>query len=272
MVKLMKLTLGALLMAAASTAVMGQVPVVEEAKGEPLRIMCLGDSITVGYTDNPHWKVPFKFGYRSRLYTLLKGAGYHFTFVGDSPQPWNKTSGDPSHGGTYKPAFDLRDLGQDHHQGGGGAPIGALKGWVSKNKPDLILLMIGINGISKDSPARIRGLVETIVTDQPNAHLIVAQITPYADTQVAKNKLVYNYNVYIRATLVPEFAKKGHKVSTVDMYSLFLNDFNNYESPVAPGKHSNNYNHPFNEEYDLMADRWFAEIEVLGLEKGSVKQ
>ena len=122
MAKLMKLTLGALLMAAASTAVMGQVPVVEEAKDEPIRIMCLGDSITVGYTDNPHWKVPFKFGYRSRLYTLLKGAGYYFTFVGDSPQPWNKMSGDPTHGGTYKPAFDLRDLGADHHQGGGGAP------------------------------------------------------------------------------------------------------------------------------------------------------
>ncbi len=46
------------------------------AQKEPLRIMCLGDSITVGYTDNPHWKVPFKFGYRSRLYKLLKGAGY----------------------------------------------------------------------------------------------------------------------------------------------------------------------------------------------------
>ena len=267
MAKLMKLTLGALLMAVASTAVMGQVPVVEEAKAEPLRIMCLGDSITVGYTDNPHWKVPFKFGYRSRLYTLLKGAGYHFTFVGDSPQPWNKMSGDPTHGGTYKPAFDLRDLGADHHQGGGGAPIGALKGWVSKNKPDLILLMIGINGISKDSPARIRGLVETIVTDQPNAHLIVAQITPYVDTQLAKNKLVYDYNRYIRDTLVPEFANKGHKVSTVDMYSLFLTDLNNYESPVAPGKHSNNYNHPFNKEYDLMADRWFAAIEALELKQ-----
>jgi lysophospholipase L1-like esterase len=237
------------------------------AKAEPLRIMCLGDSITVGYTDNPHWKEPFKFGYRSQLYKLLKEAEYHFTFVGDSRQPWNKMSGDPSHNGTYKPKFDLRDLGQDHHQGGGGAPIGALKGWVSKSDPDLILLMIGINGISKDSPARIRGLVETIVTDQPNAHLIVAQITPYVDTQLAKNKLVYDYNIYIRDTLVPEFAKKGHKVSTVDMYSLFLTDLNNYESPVAPGKHSNNYNHPFNKEYDLMADRWFAAIEALKLKE-----
>jgi hypothetical protein len=234
-----------------------------------LRIMYLGDSITVGYTDNPHWNVPFKFGYRSRLYKLLKEAGYQFTFVGDSPQPWNKMSGDPTHGGTYKPEFDLRDLGQDHHQGGGGAPIGALKGWVSKSNPNLILLMIGINGISKDSPARIHALVETIVTENPETNLIVAQITPYVNTEAEKNKLVYDYNVYIRDTLVPDFATKGHKVSTVDMYSLFLTDRNNYESSVAPAKHSNNFNHPFNEEYDLMADRWFAAIEALGLEKNS---
>ena len=233
--------------------------------GNPLRIMCLGDSITVGYTDNPTWKVPFKFGYRSRLYKHLKQAGYNFKFVGNSPQPWNKMSGDPSHGGTYKPEFDLRDMGQDNHQGGGGAPIAALKKWVSTSSPDLILLMIGINGISEDSPARIRGLVNTIVTEKPEVHLIVAQITPYVNTQIQKNKLLYTYNIYIRDTLVPELASKGHKISTVDMYSLFLTDINNYESVVAEGKHSNNFNHPFNEEYDLMADRWFASIEKLNL-------
>lgn len=238
----------------------------------PLRIMCLGDSITVGYTDNPIWKEPFKFGYRGRLYQLLKEAGYHFTFVGDSPQPWDAQSGDPSHGGRYKPDFDLRDLGQDHHQGGRGSPIAAVKNWVSGGDPDLILLMIGINGISKHSPARIRGLVETIVSEQPGAHLIVAQITPYVDTQTEKNQLLYDYNVYIRDTLVPEFAVKGHKVSTVDMYSLFLTDCNDYESPVAPGKHSNNYNHPFNAEYELMADRWFEAIEALDLKEWRVKE
>ena len=240
-----------------------------QQSGDPLRIMCLGDSITVGYTDNPHWKVPFKFGYRSRLYTLLKKAGYDFTFVGDSPQPWDAKSGDPSYGGTYKPEFDLRDFGQDHHQGGRGSPIPALKGWVSQGDPDLVLLMIGINGISQHSPARIRSLVETIVADKPDAHLIVAQITPYVNTQPEKNQLLYDYNVYIRDTLIPSFAAKGHKVSTVDMYSLFLTDINDYESAIAPDKHSNGFNHPFNEEYDLMADRWFAAIEALELEAGS---
>jgi len=231
---------------------------------EPLRIMCLGDSITVGYTDNSVWNEPFKFGYRGRLYTLLEQAGYNFQFVGNSPQPWNKLSGDPTHGGTYKPEFDLRDIGQDNHQGGLGAPIPALKGWLAAGDPDLILLMIGINGISEQSPERIRSLVETIVTDKPDAHLIVAQITPYVNTQTEKNKLLYDYNVYIRDSLVPGFAAKGHKVSTVDMYSIFLMDSNDYESAVAPGKHSNNYNHPYNAGYDLMAERWFAAIEALG--------
>ena len=228
-----------------------------------MRIICLGDSITVGYTDNPHWKEPFKFGYRSKLYTLLEKAGYHFTFVGDSPQPWSNASGDPTHGGTVKPEFDLRALGQDHHQGGRGAPISALKDWVSKDSPDLILLMIGINGISKDSPAWIHSLVTAIVTDKPEAHLIVAQITPYVNTHTDKNKSLYDYNVYIRDTLVPEFAAKGLHVSTVDMYSFFLTDSADYQSAVAPAKHSN---HPFNREYDLMADRWFATIEALELE------
>ena len=66
-----------------------------QSSEDPLRIMCLGDSITVGYTDNPIWKVPFKFGYRSRLYKQLKQAKYNFKFVGNSPQPWNQISGDP---------------------------------------------------------------------------------------------------------------------------------------------------------------------------------
>lgn len=237
-----------------------------EPKGDaPLKVMCLGDSITVGYTDNPIWKEPFKFGYRGRLYRLLKEAGYHFSFVGDSPQPWDVQSGDPTHGGKYQPKFDLRNLGQDHHQGGRGAPISALKSWVVKDRPDLILLMIGINGISEHSPGRIRALVHTIVTEQPGAQLIVAQITPYVNTQKDKNRLLYDYNIYIRDTLVPQYAAMGHKVSTVDMYSLFLEDINDYLSPVASGKHSNNYNHPFNAEYDLMADRWFEAIEKLNL-------
>jgi hypothetical protein len=230
---------------------------------EPLRIMCLGDSITVGYTDNPGWaNHPFMFGYRSGLYTRLTNANYNFQFVGASTEPWTGISGDPTNGGTYAPAFDLRDFGQDAHRGYGGAGIwGNVNAWIAADNPDVILLLIGINGISANSPAALNTLVNSIVTTAPEVQLIVAQITP----RVSFNQSLYNYNVYIRDTLVPTYATNGHKVTTVDLYTPFLVDPNNYASAIKPGVLSNNINHPDNVHYDLMAQEWFEGIEALGL-------
>lgn len=106
----------------------------------PLRIMCLGDSITVGYTDNPSWaNHPFKFGYRSGLNSRLTNASYNFLFVGASTEPWTGISGDPTQGGTYKPALDLRDFGQDGHRGYGGAGIwNNVNSWIATDNPDVI--------------------------------------------------------------------------------------------------------------------------------------
>jgi len=69
--------------------------------------------------------------YRSGLYTRLTNAGYNFTFVGGSPEPWVSPYGDPTRGGTYKPTFDLRDIGQDNHEGYGGWTIGGIDGIVN---------------------------------------------------------------------------------------------------------------------------------------------
>ncbi len=82
----------------------------------PLRIMCVGDSITAGYTDNPKWDVPFEFGYRQGLFERLQKAGYQFQFVGDSPEPWDGRFGVPKN----SPLPDLRAIGQDRHEGHGG--------------------------------------------------------------------------------------------------------------------------------------------------------
>ena len=230
---------------------------------EPLRIMCLGDSITVGYTDNPGWtNHPFKFGYRSGLYTRLTNASYNFLFVGASTEPWTGISGDPTHGGTYTPAFDLRDFGQDNHRGYGGAGIwGNVNGWIAADNPDVILLLIGINGIGGGSQAALNNLVNSIVTTAPDVHLIVAQITPRASF----NQTLHDYNVYIRDTLVPTYAGNGKKVTTVDLYTPFLVDPDNYGSAIEPGVLSNNINHPDNPHYELMAQEWYEGIQALGL-------
>lgn len=172
-----------------------------------LRILAVGDSITAGYTDNPGWaNHPFMFGYRGPLYTRLATAGYPFQFVGSSPEPWDGTSGDPTRGGTYMPSLDLRTLDQDHHRGYGGHAIAQVQagiaGWIAADKPDVILLLIGINGIGPGSPAALNTLVDTIVAAVPDLHVIVAQITP----RNIYNDDLWNYNVYIRDTLVPTHA------------------------------------------------------------------
>lgn len=236
---------------------------------QPLRIMCLGDSITVGYTDNPGWtNHPFMFGYRSGLYTRLTNAGYNFQFVGGSTEPWTGISGDPTHGGTYTPAFDLRDFGQDNHRGYGGAGIwGNVNSWIDADNPDIILLLIGINGMGGGSQTALTNLVSSIVTHAPDVHLIVAQITPRSTF----NQTLYDYNLYVRDTLVPGHVTAGNKVSTVDLYSFFLTDPSTYTTipsttgAVEPGVLSNNINHPDNPHYDLMAQEWYEGIQALGL-------
>ena len=54
----------------------------EIAAAKPLRILCVGDSITAGYTDNPTWDVPFEFGYRQGLFERLQKSGTNSSLSG----------------------------------------------------------------------------------------------------------------------------------------------------------------------------------------------
>lgn len=94
-----------------------QETVSTDMKRSPLKIMPLGDSITVGYTDNNTWGHPFSFGYRAPLYKLLMEAGIDFEFTGESEEPFDNRFGDPTFGGMIHPPFDLREIGADHHRG-----------------------------------------------------------------------------------------------------------------------------------------------------------
>jgi len=218
--------------------------------------MCLGDSITAGYTDNPTWSDPFEYGYRSGLYSRLAGAGHEVQFVGESPEPWDGRFGLPDN----IPKLDLRGLGQDNHRGYGGASIEDLslevKDYIESDKPDVILLMIGINGIDASSPGQLDTLVKNILTTAPEVSLIIAQITPYATF----NQDLWDYNLYIRDVLVPTYVADGYSVTTVDLYSSFLTDAEDPTS-IAPAGHSNEINHPSRALYMQIAQIWFDELE-----------
>ncbi len=220
---------------------------------EPLRIMCLGDSITAGYTDNPQWQVPFEFGYRSSLYKKLLAAGYEFKFVGSGAEPWSGIFGTPSNA----PAFDLRQLEQDFHRGYGGwgtkeilAHIGA---WLATDRPDMVLLMAGINdGGNLDARRNLNDIFQRIVAANPATEVIVAQITPMANY----SPTLADYNAYIRETLVPAYQAQGLRVSTVDQYANLL-----VAGVIDPTRFSNGINHPDAATYDRMAQTWFEGIQ-----------
>lgn len=249
---------GFLWLACLATAV---APAILQAAG-PVRILCVGDSITAGYTDNSKWSVPFEFGYRSGLYSCLTRDGNPVKLVGDSLEPWNGVFGKPQN----TPTLDLRKLGQDGHRGYGGQATGYIlthiSAWLKTDQPDIILLMIGINDLGlhkvEAAKANLHSIVQIIVTQQPDADLIVAQITPGANNGYVLQEFL-DYNRYIRETLVPNYRRQNKRVSTVDQYANFpLKD-----GKVDPALFSNSINHPTAAQYDRMAQTWIAGIYAL---------
>jgi lysophospholipase L1-like esterase len=142
----------------------------------PIRILPLGDSLTEGGRDP--WSHQ---SYRGYLYTLLVQAGFHVDFVG--------TQRRAPHGG-----------GDPDHEGHGGFTIGPvdtricpaydlfsnLESYLS-SKPDIVLLMIGINDLLTDdrrcvdrrsAPDRLEMLVHRIVELRPEAQLLLASLLP----------------------------------------------------------------------------------------------
>jgi lysophospholipase L1-like esterase len=224
----------------------------------PLRICPMGDSITAGHTDNPNWTVPFEFGYRSGLYTRLLNANVSFQYVGSSPEPWNGVSGTV----TNAPDPDLRTQGQDHHEGYSGQGtafvLSHIAGWMANDRPDVILLQVGINDIGNGSAgeptaveANLSNIVATAVSLNPHTRLMVAQITPYSGYTAA----IVKYNNYIANILVPYFAGQGYWVSTVNQYTnLCLPGTTNIDASLF----ANGINHPNAVAYDRMAQTWFA--------------
>jgi hypothetical protein len=237
------------------------------AEVEPLRIMCLGDSITAGYTDNPNWSAQhlFQCGYRSGLYILLKTAGYKFLFVGGSPEPWDLRYGDPTRGGTHKPELDLRDLGQDGHRGYGGWKASDLQphivGWLNSDDPDLVLLKIGTN---EQNTNTLHTIVGTIFETKPDVRLIIAQIMP----KISYQEGVVEYNRYICDVLVPSYRAQGRRITVVDQYAPFLRDPEDLAS-IDRSLFSNGINHPSNAGYAKMAQVWFDEIRRLGVARSN---
>ena len=102
---------------------------------------------------------------------------------------------------------------------------------------------------------KFKGIVEKIVAARPPPHVVVAQVTP----RLEFTQSIADYNTSIREALVPEFQRRGCKVSTVDQYRNMLKP----DGTIDPGLFSNKINHPNATAYDRMAQTWFEAIQAI---------
>jgi lysophospholipase L1-like esterase len=126
--------------------------------GRVLRVMPLGDSITVGLGD------PRRNGWRPALKARLAEAGVRIDFVGSQR---SGTSADAQ------------------HEGHGGWTVGQLAarapGWVRVYRPDVVLVMAGTNDVSRrvrvgSAGVRLAGLVRAVRAARPGVRVIVASV------------------------------------------------------------------------------------------------
>ena len=127
----------------------------------PLRIVCLGDSITQGRGDHSgdgsKWTPTFS--YRYPLWKLLIDAGVKTDFVGSLQTGFE---GDPDWADYQGHAFD-----RDHegHWGWSTVEVATkLPGWLAGYTPDVALVLLGGNDVTGESPEDHRDSIERVRT------------------------------------------------------------------------------------------------------------
>jgi lysophospholipase L1-like esterase len=219
----------------------------QPCKSYPCKILPFGDSITYGVGDEGNA------GYRGPLFATIVAAGQKITFTGSLSNGPSTVSGQ---------TFPQKNEG---HSGWGIAQVtpysGGNAGIVtvipspafssgSGGTPDIILLHIGTNDQGSLSASQmindLKGLLDKIITNAPDALIVVAQIIPLG---YGTNDVIRTYNQAIPG-VVQERAAAGRHIVLVDMYTGFT-------TSTMIGSDSV---HPNGAGYKFMADRWYSAI------------
>ncbi len=169
----------------------------------PINIMPLGDSITAGVDSSGG-------GYRAPLYTLLANANFNVNFIGtqDSyPLAWLPQTNHEGH-----PGFRTDDLSFNFPFWWNDLPV----------KPDVVLLLAGINDFEQDyyinqATNRLDTLIDTVLSDAPNATVFVSNLTPNTNS-IVESEVDTLYNPFIPGIVASHFAQ-GQHVYFVDLHS-----------------------------------------------------
>ena len=191
--------------------------------------MPLGDSITSGEG--------FAGGYRNKLWDNLVAANVPVDFVG-SQFNGQSSLGDKDNEG--HPGFRIDELS-----------AGA-DGWALSYHPSVVLLMAGTNNVLQgdpafsNGPAQLSALIDILAARLPDANIVVASLTPLADSTYEQRVQAFNAQV---PGIVSQKMAEGKKVHFLDMHA------------VVPASDLSDGIHPNSVGYGKMADAWFGVIQ-----------
>ena len=186
-----------LVLAASLSLVMGAQGQLHFSATGAARIMAAGDSNTLG-VGTPEFG-----GYRVSLYQILSGRGFAFDMVGTQ---WNGPA----------------ELPDKAHEGYGGYTIDDLAGIMpdklKQNPPDVVLLMIGSNDVTKsvdmpNAPTRLGHLLDIILGTPTVQRVIVSTIPPFNLDWPAGQQAIRDFNAAL-----PGVVGGRDNVTLVDLY------------------------------------------------------
>jgi len=217
-------------------------------KGQNVKVMPVGDSITLG-------KGGMVGGYRKILYEWLIANGYAITYVGKQNLPGNPKYPAACSDGSIPYHEGYGSIRTDMVLTGGTverqtAPPLATS--LEKFKPDVVLLMIGTNDILQSYQLdtleeRLGKIIDAIYAANPKTIVLVASIAPLGGwTHAAHETRAKAYNAAIPGIVAKEQAL-GHQIGFVDVHEAMSS-----KDALGP-----DMVHPSDMGYAKMAQAWY---------------
>ena len=187
------------------------------------RVMAIGDSITLGAGSQG--------GYRILLESRLMAEGYKFEFVGSSTEN-SKGLVSPKHEGHG--GWSTTDITSGKP---GQGQKGKMLDWLTKHKPDTVLLMTGTNDsvwvTKQEWTAKYQKMLDVVFKFNPKMKVVLAAI-PRSDSTVTGKDWGEAMCFDVVKSVVANRRSRGFMVTMADCYTSF-----NVETDLSDAYHPN---------------------------------
>lgn len=213
------------------------------ARGVPLRILALGDSITWGYND------PRNASYRRDLECLLHEGGNPVSMAGSVPHgDWPDNASDAF---VYHTINEIRAAAAPELTAPQPSSSPSTSSCEGPGRPNVILVHAGtvdfVLGGPEDAaaaPAHLYSLLDEAAAHNPRALFVVARLIPNANTTV--DGRISRFNAALPAVVSALRENKGRNVVLADVA----------RGMTASDRHLSDGTHPSAEGSAIMASNW----------------